>query len=68
MTDTRRPTPARRRERAERDERLARALRDNLQRRKEQSRARKRLPPGDPSAGGLSGAPVSHKSKRDDAG
>ncbi len=40
MTTPPRLTPARRNEQAARDERLARALRDNLRRRKEQSRAR----------------------------
>ncbi len=40
MAEPSRPSPARQVERAERDERLARALRDNLRRRKEQARAR----------------------------
>ena len=39
MADAPRPTPAKRIEQATRDERLARALRDNLRRRKEQARA-----------------------------
>jgi hypothetical protein len=40
MTDAPRPSPARQIEHAARDERLARALRENLRRRKEQARAR----------------------------
>ena len=40
MADTPRLTPARRREQARRDERLAQALRENLRRRKDQARAR----------------------------
>ena len=39
MTDSPRLTPAKRQEHAERDKRLARALRQNLHRRKQQSRA-----------------------------
>jgi hypothetical protein len=41
MTDTPDLTPAKRIERTAREERLARALRDNLHRRKEQARAQK---------------------------
>jgi hypothetical protein len=40
MTDPPHFTPQRRRERAARDRRLAQALRDNLRRRKDQTRAR----------------------------
>lgn len=51
--------------RAARDERLARALRDNLRRRKEQARAQA-APPGAAAAPGsvLSGGRLSRKSKR----
>jgi hypothetical protein len=45
MADDSRLTPAKEKEHAARDERLARALRENLRRRKEQARAR------EPSAG-----------------
>ncbi len=44
MIDTSRPMPARRSEQAARDRRLARALRENLRRRKEQVRAREPRP------------------------
>ncbi len=40
MTDEPVPAPAKSRAQREREERLARALRDNLRRRKQQSRAR----------------------------
>jgi hypothetical protein len=43
MGEASRPGAKRGTERAERDKRLAKALRDNLQRRKEQARARQRL-------------------------
>jgi hypothetical protein len=55
MAETPRLTPARGAERAQRRERLARALRDNLRRRKEQARAR------DADAADLSGAELSRK-------
>jgi len=42
MAEPPRPSAARQVEHAARDERLARALRDNLRRRKEQTRARQR--------------------------
>jgi hypothetical protein len=59
-------TPGKRAERAARDARLAAALRANLQRRKEQVRARSAggATPG-AAAGGLSGAPRSSKSGSD---
>jgi hypothetical protein len=57
-------TPGGKSERAARDERLARALRENLQRRKAQARAR---PPADGEAG-LSGADLSPKSNVTDHG
>jgi hypothetical protein len=57
MTDASRLPPSRRHDPSARDRRLARALRENLRRRKEQSRARQpRAPapggerPGDPTA------------------
>jgi len=40
MSELQRPTPRKNTERVARDERLAKALRDNLLRRKEQKRAR----------------------------
>jgi hypothetical protein len=40
VTDSPDPTPAKRREHDEREQRLARALRQNLHRRKQQARAR----------------------------
>jgi hypothetical protein len=50
--------------RAARDERLARALRDNLRRRKEQARAQAAPPDTAADPGSiLSAAPVSRKSK-----
>jgi hypothetical protein len=54
-------TDARKAERAARQMRLAEALRANLRRRKEQSRTR--AAPADPASVGLSGAPLSSKSK-----
>jgi hypothetical protein len=51
MTDAPGPTPAKRIERDARDERLARALRDNLQRRKEQARAQQRNRSAETAAG-----------------
>lgn len=50
MADSPRLTPAKQAEHAARTERLARALRDNLRRRKEQSRAAERSPASDPLA------------------
>jgi hypothetical protein len=52
-------------ERAARDERLRRALRENLHRRKEQARTRAG-PPAQPAEaiGSLSGAPLSSKTNR----
>ena len=50
MTDSLRLTPAKQSERATRDERLARALRDNLRRRKEQARAQQQIRAGDPES------------------
>jgi hypothetical protein len=41
------PTPRKAAERAERERRLAEALRDNLRRRKQQRRARDEAPPAD---------------------
>jgi hypothetical protein len=55
------PTDAKKAERAARERRLAEALRANLRRRKEQGRAR--AAPADPASAGLSGAPLSSKSK-----
>jgi hypothetical protein len=56
-------------ERAAREERLAKALRDNLRRRKEQARAQDDLRQGRPeepgSGGGLSGGSLSSTSTRD---
>jgi hypothetical protein len=43
MSELQRPTPRKNTEQVARDERLAKALRDNLLRRKEQKRARDRL-------------------------
>jgi hypothetical protein len=59
MADAPRPSPARQIERAARDERLARALRENLRRRKEQARAREPNPDERPdkAAGGGEPAP-----------
>ena len=48
MADTPRITGAKRVEIAAREARLSRALRDNLQRRKEQARAREKPAPGLP--------------------
>jgi hypothetical protein len=45
MADSPRLTRAKREEHAERDKRLARALRDNLHRRKQQAAARRNAPP-----------------------
>jgi hypothetical protein len=58
MADSPRLTRAKREEHAERDKRLARALRDNLHRRKQQARGRAQCaaepaadpPPGEPPA------------------
>jgi hypothetical protein len=49
MNDSPRLTPSKRQEQAERDKRLARALRQNLHRRKQQARAQEQR--GLPSAG-----------------
>jgi hypothetical protein len=57
MTDAPGPTPAKRIERDARDERLARALRDNLQRRKEQARAQQRNRSAEMAAGEPAAAP-----------
>ena len=55
MPDTPRLTPAKRRQQAAREQRLAQALRDNLRRRKEQAReqagARATAPSPDPGEG-----------------
>ena len=48
MNDSPQLTPSKRQEHAERDKRLARALRQNLHRRKQQARAKERR--GTPSA------------------
>ena len=48
MAETPRPTPTKQAERAARDKRLAEALRANLRRRKEQSRAREDAPASEP--------------------
>ncbi|HEY4471963.1 MAG TPA: hypothetical protein VGN21_12380 [Stellaceae bacterium] len=50
MTDSPDLTPAKRQQHAERNTRLARALRENLHRRKQQARA-KQQPPSEPAAG-----------------
>lgn len=50
MTDTPRLTPAKRIEQSAREERLARALRDNLRRRKDQARAQQQIRPGEPTS------------------
>ena len=50
VTDSPDLSPAKRQQDAERNTRLARALRDNLHRRKQQSRA-KQQPPTEPDAG-----------------
>ena len=50
VTDSRDLRPAKRQQHAERDTRLARALRENLHRRKQQARA-KQQPPTEPAAG-----------------
>jgi hypothetical protein len=61
MTDARRPTPAKRIERGARDERLARALRENLHRRKEQARAQQQIRPGEPASADPSPSPQGGK-------
>jgi hypothetical protein len=79
MTEAPRLTAAKKSEQAARDERRARALRENLHRRKEQARARtsNEVAPSDRrqadsreagEALGLSGAEVSPKSNRNDQG
>lgn len=50
VTDSPDPKPAKRQQHAERNMRLAHALRDNLHRRKQQARA-KQQPPSEPGAG-----------------
>jgi hypothetical protein len=50
VTDSPDLTPAKRQQHAERNTRLARALRENLHRRKQQARA-KQQPPSEPAAG-----------------
>ncbi len=57
-------TDKKRAARAEREARLARALRDNLRRRKEQERARDRIGPVTEGSAGLSADPLSSKSTR----
>jgi hypothetical protein len=67
MSDTPRLSPHKEAERAARDERRARALRDNLYRRKEQARARTQPGEGDveSAAASLSEGPPSGKSGSD---
>jgi len=71
MTDGPHLTPSKRRERGARDARLGQALRDNLRRRKAQSRARE-APAAVAAAdnagvsAGLSGDGLSHTSNRGD--
>jgi len=50
VADSSDPTPAKRQQHAGRDKRLARALRENLHRRKQQARA-KQQPPTEPATG-----------------
>jgi hypothetical protein len=57
MTGAPRPTSGKRIGRAARDERLARALRDNLRRRKEQSRAQQQIRAGEPALSDPSPSP-----------
>ena len=51
MADAPRLTDEKQQQRAERERRLAQALRENLRRRKEQTRARVEPPAGAPNAG-----------------
>jgi hypothetical protein len=44
VTDSPDPSPTKRRDHKERDQRLARALRENLHRRKQQARDREQVP------------------------
>jgi hypothetical protein len=64
MSDEANPTGNKEAERTARESRLAKALRDNLRRRKEQERAR--AAPQAIGSDGLSDAPLSSKSKRRD--
>jgi hypothetical protein len=60
MSETPHPTPRKSAERAAREERLAKALRDNLRRRKEQVRAREQaaIPQSDEGRGKGGDEPV----------
>jgi hypothetical protein len=57
MTEAPALTPAKRIEQSAREERLAKALRDNLRRRKEQARAQQQIRAGEPASTDLSPPP-----------